>query len=300
MYILFKYNEMEILKYVISSYILGVQYCFVYADITTLKKNMLVLIIFIAFLYFYYIYSLIFIRQIHDGQLDVPIWFNKEMHFEEFQRRHDETTRNLSSFEGFISFFAMIVLKYTFNILQGNKKILYYCTWSNMERIVDEGIQEIDIQNCDVLLGVDYGGSIVAEYIKYKYKIKEIGYLRPRKKRSLYFIFFIFQLLFSYLEFIIFLFNPNVNWLPYFTEMEWVQTFSKYKEKRILIIDDGLLSGGTAKCCLNFLHKHYEFKSCNMLIMHGLNRTYHYRGIGPNKLHVLQKNQLCYLPWGQT
>ena len=48
---------------------------------------MLVLIIFIAFLYFYYIYSLIFIRQIHDGQLDVPIWFNKEMHFEEFQRR---------------------------------------------------------------------------------------------------------------------------------------------------------------------------------------------------------------------
>lgn len=252
---------------------------------------------------YYYLFILGDVLRTHKQQMNVPVWFNKTMHMTEFKERFNDTIKNLKCLEGFITYYGLIVLKHTFSHVIGDKKILHYCTWSDLEHIIDSQINVVDIAKYDMVLGVDYGGALIAEYIKYKYKIKSIGYIRPRKKRSSYKSLFVLQLLFSYMEVINFLVNSKVCWLPYFTEMEWVQISEPTNDKKILIIDDGILSGGTVLACLNFMYNHYKFAACDMLVIHGLPRSYRCDNSDPNesnKLTVMQGYQLCYLPWGQT
>lgn len=164
-----------------------------------------------------------------------------------------------------------------------------------LENYIDNmcsNIKDFNTYNC--VLGVDYGGAIIAEYIKYKYtNIKNIGYIRPRKQRNKKFYKFFIQLSKSYTNAFIDIFTRKLKsrFSPYYPYIEWCDI--NIKNDKILIIDDGLLSGGTSISIIDYMNniKYYNYK---MYVLHGMNRSY------KNKLNVYQKYQLCYLPWGQT
>jgi hypoxanthine phosphoribosyltransferase len=257
--------------------------------------------LFLILLFLYYkIYVLPGLLLKHKLQYDVPSWFNKAKHFNEFKIRHKQTVGDISGFEGFVTWCAAdIGYRYMLNMFFGFKNIFFYCTWSELENIVDKNIQKYDISDIDMIVGVDYGGALIAEYIKSKYNIKHIAYLRPRKQRSHNIIIFYCQVLISYFEGTFFWIYKNGLEIPYFTKMEYIEFPDiSIANKKLLIVDDGILSGGTIKCCMDYVYSKLKFSDCKMIVIHGLNRKWYHNNI--NKVSVFQSDQLAYLPWGQT
>ena len=273
------------------------------------------------YILYYYYYILPNLIKKHNSCKNLPYWFNQERHLDQFLKRHDETSDNLNGFEGVTSWFAVnFCYIYLCNWIFNYKTVLYYIDWIELEKVIDNQIYTLPtpINDYDVILGVDYGGAVCGEYIYKKYSIPEIGYLRPRKKRSSFSLFFLVQLLLSYSEMLVYfcMQKKNTRWLPYFTDMESCDIPFDTNGKRILIVDDGTLSGGTIASCLDFMNNFYSFIQCDIVVIHGIQRNYNNKLKDTdficyskqkkniisieNKVHVFQGYQLCYMPWGQT
>ena len=260
---------------------------------------------------YYYVVVLPHVLRMHNNAKHVPAWFNQSRHWSQFLIRHRATTHALQSSEGVVSWVAMGMFRVLLNWIYGYHTLSYYTTWDRLEDAIRTRMLSIDIDAYDVVLGVDYGGAIIAEYLHATYGVRHIGYLRPRKKRSVGCLF-LTQLVLTYIDAFFFLFGSRVTkWFPYFTEMESVDIPFDTCGKKILIVDDGVLSGGTVQCCLNFMNNFYSCKACDMMVLHGLPRQFNKAEKGndfectwinahTNRVYISKHHLLCYLPWGQT
>ncbi len=253
-------------------------------------------------LFIYVIYVLYYIN-LHYCQStsNIPEWIEKR-HMPELKQRLRQTLWNLLFLEGAFCFFvAPTILFLSTYLFQSKKTFHFYTTWQKMELIIDNMIQSIDnFDSYDAVLGVDFGGALIADYIHWRYDhIKSKGYIRPHKQRSKISIIFLLQLIYSYYEVTKYIFTfkkkASVNSEPYDTYIRWID-FKRVNVTKVLIVDDGLLSGSTAKACIDYCLNFFQAGEIefNMHVLHGFARYY------KDKLTVYQQKQLVYFPWGQT
>ena len=251
-------------------------------------------------LYITVVHVYVFIN--HKRNAELPLWFNNALHEYEFKKRHRETIYNLISMEGIVTHVFSYGLFSVLYMLESKKKYKFYTSWAEMETLINEMVKSIpNFNTYDGIIGVDYGGALIAEYIKSKHshRIKNIGYIRPHKQRSNIKPLFWLQLMHTYLDvfYHMSIKTPYVQAVtePYYTYIKWSKDFTG-DSKKYLIVDDGLLSGSTAKACIDYCESYFSNKNIDfdMYVLHGFDRIY------KNKLYVYQAYQLAYFPWGQT
>lgn len=213
-------------------------------------------ILLISYLFFCLVFSILF-----NKSKKFPIWISNQKLLTELKKRRRKMYLSIFT-EGYISFILWPFM-YLFQRRYRKPTYKFLSNWKDLEKYVTELITNIDNFNSyDTVLGVNFGGALMADYITYKYKnIKYKGYIRPFKKRSKIFIFFWLQLIYSYLDVFKHIVtnnrNPKSNIKPYYTTIKWIN-FDKKNSKKVLIIDDGLLSGSTSIACIDYCLNYFN------------------------------------------
>jgi hypoxanthine phosphoribosyltransferase len=122
-----------------------------------------------------------------------------------------------------------LLLIYKLYCLITNINLIYYSSWNNIENI----IKNIKIQNkYDIVIGIKSGGAYISNYVAKINDIPNVGYIKIKKIKQEN------ENNGIYSRFNQSLYNNMYKLKSFYSPID-------LRNKRVLIVDDGLLSGKT-------------------------------------------------------
>lgn len=176
-------------------------------------------------------------KQIDNNSHKLPTWFSTDSKVIEF---YNDKVKNLKD-----NFSYSVFLYKNLNKLFFTSKVI---SWRNIENIINT--VKID-EDFDIVIGIFSGGGFIAEYVKKKYSIPDIGYVRIKNysdndittqiKHAAYGMY-IRDKKFNKgdkIKYVKLIFEKNLN----------------VKGKKVLIVDDTISTGLTSKFAKKLMYK---------------------------------------------
>lgn len=237
-----------------------------------------ILIIIILLLILYSIYIYIQFKKSINFNEKIPSWFDKSLIKEFKEKRNNETIKFFNN----KFYHYKLLLIYKLYCLITNSNLIYYSSWNNIENIINN----IKIQNkYDIVIGIKSGGAYIANYVAKINDIPNVGYIKIKKIKQE-----------NENNGIYARFNQSI-----YNKMYKLKSFYSpidLKNKRVLIVDDGLLSGKTFEQVKKYI-KTKKPKTISLFLLEGYSKTID-KIKKKNNIYYNKINTYYYFgPWGQ-
>lgn len=227
------------------------------------------LIILLCLLYFYSVYLYNRFRNSINYTETIPKWFDKSLLNEYDYKRKTEIRNILNNNKLYKYLYTLTdhiyILIFKLYNLYRNNRLIYYSSWNKIENIIDN--TKIS-NNYDVVIGLKSGGAYISNYVAKINNIPNVGYIKVNKKSN----------------------NIENNISFFYTPIN-------LKNKRILIVDDGLFSGKTFNKVKQFIVTKKPSK-ISLFLISGYKTTIN-KIKKQNKVYINKRKEYYYYgPWG--
>jgi hypoxanthine phosphoribosyltransferase len=189
-----------------------------------------VVYVLILYIFVYLIVKTYIQKKISQSAKNLPQWFDKNLQ-NHFNLKVNKEKKVYSKFNNVI--YLILYCSYAFF---NNKKFYPFLNWEDIEKSIDYCLN--NIKDCDVIIGIKSGGAYITKYIANK---KQLPYDYIKTERNVGFTKLIGRGIFK---------SEKIQKSDYIIkEIPSIDVTNK----RVLLVDDAVLSGGTMKTVEKFL-----------------------------------------------